>query len=107
MFSHVKVASNDIELSKKFYDAVFQAVGGKPGEQDAKGRLRYAHNRGVLMVSKPLTDLTACCPPVSRHSLVRPLAEPFFRPDPHDDAAAAHSGGQGRPLLGAARRACP
>jgi hypothetical protein len=47
MFSHVKVASNDIELSKKFYDAVFQAVGGKPGEQDAKGRLRYAHNRGL------------------------------------------------------------
>ena len=40
--------------SKKFYDAVFQAVGGKPGEQDAKGRLRYAHNGGVLMVSKPI-----------------------------------------------------
>jgi catechol 2,3-dioxygenase-like lactoylglutathione lyase family enzyme len=48
------VASNDIERSKKFYDAVFQAVGGKPGEQDAKGRLRYAHNGGVLMVSKPI-----------------------------------------------------
>ena len=54
MFSHVMVASNDIERSKKFYDAVFQAVGGKPGEQDAKGRLRYAHNGGVLMVSKPI-----------------------------------------------------
>src|SRR4051794_10020299 len=23
------------------------------------------------------------CPPVSWHSLVRPLGEPFFRPDPH------------------------
>ena len=54
MFSHVMVASNDIERSKKFYDAMFQAVGGKPGEQDAKGRLRYAHNGGVLMVSKPI-----------------------------------------------------
>jgi Amidohydrolase len=32
-------------------------------------------------------------------------AEPFFRPDPHDDAAVARSGGQGRPHLGAARRA--
>ena len=39
MFSHVMVASNDIDRSKKFYDALFQAVGGKPGEQDPKGRL--------------------------------------------------------------------
>ncbi len=54
MFSHVMVASSDIDRSKKFYDALFQAVGGKPGEQDAKGRLRYAHNGGVLMVSKPI-----------------------------------------------------
>jgi hypothetical protein len=34
----------------------------------------------------------------SWHSLVRPPAEPFFRPDPRTDAAAARSGGQGRPL---------
>ncbi len=54
MFSHVMVASNDIDRSKKFYDALFAAVGGKPGEQDAKGRLRYVHNGGVLMVSKPI-----------------------------------------------------
>ena len=44
MFSHVMVASSDIDRSKKFYDALFQAVGGKPGEQDAKGRLRYAQS---------------------------------------------------------------
>ena len=43
----------------------------------------------------------------SWHSLVRPPAEPFFRPDPRTDAAAARSGGQGRPLAAAARRACP
>jgi len=54
MFSHVMVASNDIDRSKKFYDALFTAVGGNPGEQDARGRLRYAHNGGVLMVSKPI-----------------------------------------------------
>jgi catechol 2,3-dioxygenase-like lactoylglutathione lyase family enzyme len=54
MFSHVMVASSDIDRSKKFYDALFGAVGGKPGEQDAKGRLRYVHNGGVLMVSKPI-----------------------------------------------------
>jgi catechol 2,3-dioxygenase-like lactoylglutathione lyase family enzyme len=54
MFSHVMVASNDIDRSKKFYDALFEAVGGKPGERDAKGRLRYVYNGGVLMVSKPI-----------------------------------------------------
>jgi catechol 2,3-dioxygenase-like lactoylglutathione lyase family enzyme len=32
----------------------YAAVGGKRGEQDAKGRLRYVHNGGVLMVSKPI-----------------------------------------------------
>jgi catechol 2,3-dioxygenase-like lactoylglutathione lyase family enzyme len=54
MFSHVMVGSNDLARSKKFYDAVFGAVGGKPGVQDAKGRLIYAHNGGVLMVTKPI-----------------------------------------------------
>jgi catechol 2,3-dioxygenase-like lactoylglutathione lyase family enzyme len=54
MFSHVMVGSNDIARSKRFYDALFGAVGGKPGEQDARGRLIYAHNGGRLMVSKPI-----------------------------------------------------
>ena len=54
MFSHVMVGSNDIARSKKFYDALFGAVGGKPGTEDAKGRLIYAHNGGRLMVSKPI-----------------------------------------------------
>jgi catechol 2,3-dioxygenase-like lactoylglutathione lyase family enzyme len=54
MFSHVMVGSNDIDRSKKFYDAVFAAMGGAPGKQDAKGRLIYAHNGGVFLVSKPI-----------------------------------------------------
>src|SRR5215218_681741 len=60
MFSHVMVGSNDIDRSKKFYDALFTAVGGKPGTQDAKGRLIYAHNGGLLMVSKPIDGKPAC-----------------------------------------------
>jgi catechol 2,3-dioxygenase-like lactoylglutathione lyase family enzyme len=59
MFSHVMVGSDDIDRSKKFYDAVFGAVGGKPGVQDAKGRLIYAHDGGVLMVSKPIDGKAA------------------------------------------------
>jgi catechol 2,3-dioxygenase-like lactoylglutathione lyase family enzyme len=54
MFSHIMVGSNDIARSKKFYDALFVAMGGKPGVEDAKGRLIYAHDGGRFMVSKPI-----------------------------------------------------
>jgi catechol 2,3-dioxygenase-like lactoylglutathione lyase family enzyme len=54
MFSHIMVGSNDIARSKKFYDAVFVAMGGQPGVEDARGRLVYAHNGGRFMVSKPI-----------------------------------------------------
>ena len=30
MFSHIMVGSNDIPRSKKFYDALFGAIDGKP-----------------------------------------------------------------------------
>ena len=53
MFSHVMLGCSDRERSKKFYDALFPAMGGKAGTQDAKGRLIYAHNGGVFLVSKP------------------------------------------------------
>jgi catechol 2,3-dioxygenase-like lactoylglutathione lyase family enzyme len=54
MFSHVMVGSNDIARSKKFYDALFGAIGGKPGRQDEKGRLIYAHDGGLFLVTKPI-----------------------------------------------------
>jgi putative transposase len=54
-----------------------------------------------------LTDLAACCPPVSRHSLVRLLAEPFFRPDPHDWCGRRAQRRSRTAPRGAARRACP
>jgi hypothetical protein len=38
MFSHVVVGSNHIAGSKKFYDALFLAIGGKAGVEEAKGR---------------------------------------------------------------------
>ena len=59
MFSHIMVGSNDIPRSKQFYDAVFGAMGGKPGVEDAKGRLIYAHNGGVFLVSKPIDGKAA------------------------------------------------
>jgi catechol 2,3-dioxygenase-like lactoylglutathione lyase family enzyme len=60
MFNHVMVGSNDIARSKKFYDALLGAVGAKPAREDAKGRLIYAHDGGVLMVSPPIDGKPAC-----------------------------------------------
>ncbi|WP_428492667.1 VOC family protein [Rhodopila sp.] len=60
MFSHVMVGSNDITRSKRFYDAVFGAIGGEAGSADAKGRLVYVLNGGRFLVSKPIDGKSAC-----------------------------------------------
>lgn len=54
MYSHNMVGANDLEAAKKFYDATFQAIGGKPGIQDDKGRLIYMHNGGLFLVTTPI-----------------------------------------------------
>jgi catechol 2,3-dioxygenase-like lactoylglutathione lyase family enzyme len=59
MFSHVMIGTNDIARSKKFYDALFGAVGGEPGTEDARGRLIYVYNGGRFMVSKPIDGKAA------------------------------------------------
>ncbi len=60
MFSHVMVGSNDVAKAKKFYDATFAALGGKPGMQDDKGRLIYMHNGGMFLVTPPINGEPAC-----------------------------------------------
>ena len=59
MFSHVMIGSNDIARSKKFYDALFAALGGKPGREDDKGRLIYMNKGGIFMVTKPIDGAPA------------------------------------------------
>ena len=54
MYSHMMVGSNDIDRSKKFYDATFKAIGGREGIVDEKGRLIYLHNGGAFLVTKPI-----------------------------------------------------
>ncbi|MBB3952708.1 VOC family protein [Aureimonas jatrophae] len=54
MFTHVMIGSNDLERSKAFYDATFIALGGRPGETDARGRLIYGHENGRLMITTPI-----------------------------------------------------
>ena len=54
MFTHIMIGSNDLERARAFYDATFAALGGAPGEQDARGRLIYRHEGGRLMVTTPI-----------------------------------------------------
>jgi len=53
------VGTNDVERSKKFYDAVFTAMGGRAGSQDDKGRLIYMHNGGLFLVTPPIDGQAA------------------------------------------------
>ena len=54
MYSHMMVGSNDIERSKKFYDATFKAIGGREGIVDPKGRLMYLYNNSAFLVTHPI-----------------------------------------------------
>ncbi len=63
MFSHVMVGSNDIERSKRFYDAVLGVLGaGEPlRNQNSTGqtRLFYRHDGGTFCVSQPIDGESA------------------------------------------------
>ena len=63
MFSHVMVGSNDIERSKRFYDAVLGVLGvGEPLQNQNKTgqpRLFYRHEGGTFCVSEPINGESA------------------------------------------------
>lgn len=59
MFSHMMVGTNDMARSKAFYDALFAAMGGKPGKEDAAGRLVYLHRGAMFLVTKPIDGKAA------------------------------------------------
>ncbi|MGB7406966.1 MAG: VOC family protein [Pontixanthobacter sp.] len=60
MFSHVMLGADDIDASKKFYDACFKALGGREGSVDPKGRVLYMHSGGIFLLSKPIDGGKAC-----------------------------------------------
>jgi catechol 2,3-dioxygenase-like lactoylglutathione lyase family enzyme len=60
MYSHMTVGSNDLARSRKFYDALFGALGANPGIEDDKGRLIYMHNDGIFLVTAPIDGKSAC-----------------------------------------------
>lgn len=53
------IGSDNIDRSKKFYDALLGSVGGKPAMVDPRGRLVYVHKGGVLMVTPPINGAPA------------------------------------------------
>ena len=63
MFSHVMVGTNDIERSKRFYDAVLGVLGaGEPFRHvNATGQVRlfYRHDGGSFCVSEPIDGESA------------------------------------------------
>ena len=54
MFSHIFVGSDDVAISKRFYDAVLGAIGVPEGKIDAKGRVFYRTPSGTFGISKPI-----------------------------------------------------
>lgn len=63
MLSHVMVGTNDIERSKRFYDAVLGMLGaGEPHRDRSKSghtRLFYRHDGSTFAVSEPINGETA------------------------------------------------
>lgn len=54
MFSHIFVGADDIDVAKRFYDALLGTLGVAPGVVDPKGRLFYRTPTGTLGITRPI-----------------------------------------------------
>jgi catechol 2,3-dioxygenase-like lactoylglutathione lyase family enzyme len=54
MFSHIMLGANDVQQSKKFYDAILATLGHAPGVIDPNGRCFWFTKSGVFSISKPI-----------------------------------------------------
>ncbi len=60
MFTHVHLGSNDVDRSKRFYDAVFDALGGANSWKDSdRNRWFWQKDNLFLVVGEPLDKLAA------------------------------------------------
>jgi catechol 2,3-dioxygenase-like lactoylglutathione lyase family enzyme len=59
MFSHIMVGSNDLDASRKFYDAVLGTLGLPAGITDEKGRIFYLSPAGVFAITAPINGAAA------------------------------------------------
>ena len=60
MFSHVMVGADEVEASRRFYDATLGALGVPPGRTDFKGRVFYATPTGAFGITRPINGEAAC-----------------------------------------------
>lgn len=64
MLNHVMIGSNDLERSKRFYDAVLGTLGaGEPFRHQANSghvRLFYRHDGSTLCITQPINNQEAC-----------------------------------------------
>ncbi|MFT3967019.1 MAG: VOC family protein [Sphingobium sp.] len=54
MFSHVMLGANDLDASKKFYDAVLGTIGVTQSFQDPKGRWFWVTPAGNFAITRPI-----------------------------------------------------
>ena len=59
MFSHVMLGVNDLEVSKKFYDALLGTLGYGPGVAN-KNRYFYRSPTGTFAITTPINGEPAC-----------------------------------------------
>lgn len=60
MFNHIMIGSNDIERSKRFYDAVLGLLGAREPLRNVAAtghtRLFYRHDGSTFCISQPIND---------------------------------------------------
>ncbi|MFC5477976.1 VOC family protein [Massilia suwonensis] len=65
MFSHVLIGSNDLERSKRFYDAVLGVLGAGEAYRgqapSGHNRLFYRHDGAALGITQPINGEAATC----------------------------------------------
>lgn len=64
MFNHVMVGTNDIERSKRFYDAVLAVLGAPEGQRNTAPsghqRVFYRHAGNSFGITQPINGEPAC-----------------------------------------------
>lgn len=54
MFTHVMIGTDDIEISKRFYDETLKVLGIAPGHIDSRGRLFYQVSGIAFGITRPI-----------------------------------------------------
>lgn len=59
MFSHIVVGTDDLDLSRRFYDAILGALGIAPAASGGADRFYYATPQAMFAVTRPIDGRAA------------------------------------------------